>query len=103
MYAKATQLQFRPGTIDEATRIIRDIMIPSASTQQGFKGAFILRPDTNLDKHIIISLWETKAQLLASHAPEEIIPLLAPLDAYIIDCVQDNCDTLLALYNSQSQ
>ena len=103
MYAKATQLQFQPGTTDEATRIIRDIIDPSASTQQGFKGAFMLRPDTNPDKHIIISLWETKAQLLASHPPEEIIPLLAPLDGYIIDCVQDTCDTLLSLYNNQSQ
>ena len=103
MYAKATQLQFQSGTTDEATRIIRDIMIPSASIQEGFKGAFILRTDADPDKHIIISLWETKAQLLASHPPEEIVPLLAPLDAYIIDCVQDTCDTLLSLYNNQNQ
>ncbi len=99
MYAKATQLQFQSSTTDEATRIIRDIMIPSASKQQGFKGAFMLRHDTNSDKHIIISLWESKEDLLASRPPEEIIPLLEPLDDYIIASEQDTCDVLFAFYN----
>ena len=102
MYAKATQLQFRSGTTDEATRIIRDIMIPSASKQQGFKGAFMLRHDTNSDKHIVISLWESQDDLLASTPPEEIIPLLEPLDDYIIESKQDTCSVLLALYNNNN-
>ncbi|MBV9712227.1 MAG: antibiotic biosynthesis monooxygenase [Ktedonobacteraceae bacterium] len=103
MYAKATQLQFQAGTTDEATRIIRDIMIPGASKQRGFKGAFMLRHDTDPDKHIVISLWESKDDLLASRPPEDLIPLLAPLDDYIIESEQDTCDVLLAFYNNQER
>jgi hypothetical protein len=100
MYARASTWKFQPGTADEGTRIIRDIMLPSASKQQGFKGAFILRHDTDPDKHIVISLWESKADLLASRPPEDVIPLLAPLDSYIVENEQDTCDVLLALYKN---
>ncbi len=103
MYAKATQLQFQVGTTDEAARIIREVMLPNASKQRGFKGAFLLRHDSDPDKHIVISLWESKADLLASRPPEEIIPLLAPLDGYIIESEQDTCDVLLALYKDEEQ
>jgi quinol monooxygenase YgiN len=101
MYAKATQFRFRPDTTAEATRIIHDIMIPSASKQQGFKGAFMLRHDNDPDNHIVISLWESKADLQASRPPEEIVPLLAPLDGYIVEVEQDTCDVLFALYNNE--
>ena len=100
MYARISQWRYRHGTIDEATRIIRDIMIPGANKQPGFKGAFILKHDADPDKHTIISLWESKADLLASRPPEEIIPLLAPLDDYIIENIQDTCDVLLSLHNN---
>ncbi len=103
MYARATIWKFQSGTADEGTRIIRDVMLPGASKQQGFKGAFILRHDTDPDKHIVISLWECKADLLASRPPEDAIPLLAPLDGYIIGSEQDTCDVLFALYNNDDR
>lgn len=103
MYARATIWKFRPGTTDEAIRIIHDIMIPSASKQAGFKGAFILQHDTDPDKHIVISLWESKTDLLATRPPEDVIPLLVPLDGYIIESEQDTCAVLLALYNNDNK
>jgi hypothetical protein len=71
MYGRATIAQFHPGTTDEAMSILRDIMLPKAKEQQGFKGALILS-DAHADKGIIITLWETEADLLASSPPEEI-------------------------------
>jgi hypothetical protein len=103
MHAKVSTWRFQPDTADEGVRIIRDIMIPSASKQQGFRGAFMLRHDSDPDKHITISLWETKDDLLASYPPDEIIPLLEPLDEYIVDNSQDTCDVLLAVYKNKHQ
>lgn len=101
MYARASRFRFRSGTTEEATYLIRDVMLPSASKQQGFRGAFMLRHDSDPETHIVISLWESKTDLLASHPPEEIIPLLAPLDGYIIESEQNTCDVLLALYKHE--
>ncbi len=57
--------------MDEALHIVSDIMVPRTREQSGFQGALILRhPDK--DKGIIITLWETEDDLLASEAPEEI-------------------------------
>ena len=94
MYARTTTLRFQPGTADEATRIIQEIMLPGASTQRGFRGAFMLKSDTDTEKYTIISLWETLDDLLESSPPEEIVPLLEPLDDFITETSQDTCDVL---------
>jgi heme-degrading monooxygenase HmoA len=71
MYARTTIAQFYPGTTEEALHIVRDIMLPRAREQAGFQGALILRhPDK--DQGIIITLWKTENDLLASEAPEDI-------------------------------
>ena len=95
MYARKSTLRFQPENIEEATRIIREVMIPSARKQRGFKGALMLRDAENPAKHIVISIWETEEDLLASQPPEEIVPLLEPLEEYIIDQDQEICDVLL--------
>ena len=97
MHARTSIVRFQPGMADEATRIFRDIMLPSASSQRGFKGALILRSDTDLEKHIIISLWETEADMLASSPPDEIVPLLEPLEDMIAEISQDSYEVLLQM------
>ncbi len=72
MYARTTFAQFQPGTSDEAISILRDVMLPSAQGQRGFKGALILG-DAEHDRSVVITLWENEAALLASSAPEEIL------------------------------
>ena len=97
MHARTSIVRFQPGTADEATRIFRDIMLPSASSQKGFKGALILRSDTDLEKHIIISLWETEEDMLASSPPDGIVPLLEPLEDMIAEISQDSYEVLLEM------
>jgi heme-degrading monooxygenase HmoA len=71
MFARTTIAQFYPGTTDEALHILKDIMLPRAREQRGFKEALILRhPDK--DQSIIITIWETETDLLESQPPEEI-------------------------------
>ena len=97
MQARTSIVRFQPGTADEGTHIFRDIMLPSAGSQKGFKGALILRSDTDLEKHIIISLWESEADMLASNPPDEIVPLLEPLEDMIAEIIQDSYEVLLQM------
>src|SRR5947209_17642697 len=97
MHARTSIVRFQAGAADEATHIFRDIMLPSASSQKGFQGALMLRSDTELEKHIIISIWETEADMLASSPPEEIVPFLEPLDDMIAEISQDSYQVLLQM------
>lgn len=102
MYARTSIVQFQPGMSGEATHIFRDIMLPDASTQQGFRGALMLQSDTESEKSVIISLWETKADLLASHPPEYMLPDIERLGEIIAEINQDICEVLLQLNTSTS-
>ena len=93
-------MRFQAGAANKTTRIFRDIMLPSANTQKGFKGALMLRSDTDAEKHIIISLWATIEDMLASAPPDDIVPLLEPLDELIAEINQDTCEVLLQIDGS---
>lgn len=97
MHAKTTIVRFKPSAVEEATHIFRDIMLPTASLQQGFKGAFIFKSDTDVEKHIIISMWDTKTDMETSRPPENILPLLEPLEQFIAELSQDTYEVLLQM------
>ena len=78
MYARATIAHYHPGTQEEATSILRDIMLPKAREQHGFKGALILN-DAIMNTGIIITLWKTEADLEASQPPAEIMEAIERL------------------------
>jgi quinol monooxygenase YgiN len=103
MHARVSTVRFRDDAIEDATKIFRDIMLPSVSTQKGFQGALILRNGTRQDQHIIISMWETEADLHASRAPEDIVPLVQPLDEYIIELNQEVYEVLFRLDGKSAQ
>ncbi len=92
MYARTTIAQFYPGTTEEVLHIVSDIMLPHAREQAGFQGALILRhPDK--DQGIIITLWKTENDLLASEAPEDIQSDVERLGELIIgESLQDIYD-----------
>lgn len=93
MYARATVAQFQPDASEEAMHIIRDIILPSAQTQPGFKSALILRTvDSN--RGIIISFWDTEAELLASSPPDEIVPYVERLGELIAEATQDTYEVV---------
>jgi heme-degrading monooxygenase HmoA len=62
MYARAVNIQFQPGKVDEAIRIVQESIVPVLKEQQGFKSQLLLtQPDTG--KAMSINLWETEADL----------------------------------------
>jgi len=62
MYARAVSIQFQPGKVDEAIRIVQDSIVPAMKGQKGFKGQLLLtQKDTG--KAISLNLWETEADL----------------------------------------
>jgi heme-degrading monooxygenase HmoA len=64
MHARAVNIQFQFGKIDEASRIVKNSIVPVMKGQKGFKGQLLLtQPDTG--KAISINLWETEADLTA--------------------------------------
>ena len=57
-------IQFQPGKIDEANRIVKESIVPVLREQKGFRGQlFLIQRDTS--KAISINLWETEADLTA--------------------------------------
>lgn len=95
MFARTNIVQFKPDTFDTATQFVKEIMLPSASKQQGFQGAFFLKHEQDPSKYIIISMWDTEADLLASGPPEEIIPELEAFGELLADSKQDIYEVLL--------
>jgi heme-degrading monooxygenase HmoA len=65
MYARVVTSQLQPGKKDEWSTIISDSIVPALRQQKGFKG-FIMLADTDSDKCIAYSMWETEADLRAS-------------------------------------
>ncbi|HYL45234.1 MAG TPA: antibiotic biosynthesis monooxygenase [Ktedonobacteraceae bacterium] len=95
MFARTTLVQFKPGTLDQATHFVQNIMLPTASKQQGFRGALFFMSETDAQKYIIISMWETPADMLASQPPKELISQLQAYTDLIADLSQDTYEVLL--------
>ncbi|MBM4307155.1 MAG: hypothetical protein FJ123_10500 [Deltaproteobacteria bacterium] len=64
MYARAVNVPFQSGKIDEAIRIVKDSIVPAMKGQKGFKGQLLLT-QSDTGKAISINLWETEADLIA--------------------------------------
>lgn len=67
MYARATVVQLRPETMDEAAKIYTESVLPAAKLQKGFKGALFLT-DPASGKGLSITLWRTEADLQAGES-----------------------------------
>lgn len=62
MYARAVNVQFQSGKVQEGSSIVQDSIVPVMQKQKGFKGQLLLtQPDTG--KAISINLWETQDDL----------------------------------------
>jgi heme-degrading monooxygenase HmoA len=64
MHARAVNIQFKLGKIEEASGIVRDSIVPAMKGQKGFKGQLLLT-QSDTGKAISINLWETEADLTA--------------------------------------
>ncbi len=65
MHARVVTVQLQSGMTDRAIAIFRESVVPAAQGQHGFKGLQLLT-DRNTGKALVISLWETDADLTAS-------------------------------------
>ena len=64
MYARAVNVQFQAGKVDEGSRIVKDAIVPVLKEQKGFKGQLLFtQHDTG--KAISINLWDTETDLTA--------------------------------------
>jgi heme-degrading monooxygenase HmoA len=62
MYARAVNVEFQSGKVEEANRIVKESIVPVLQKQKGFKGQLLLaQRDTG--KAISINMWETEADL----------------------------------------
>jgi heme-degrading monooxygenase HmoA len=64
MYARVVNVQFQSGKLDEATRLVRDVIVPVMQQQKGFKGQLLLT-QSETHKAISINFWDTEADLTA--------------------------------------
>lgn len=64
MFARAVNIQFQSGKVDEASRIVQDSIVPVLKAQKGFKGQLLLT-QPNTGKAVSLNLWETEADLTA--------------------------------------
>jgi heme-degrading monooxygenase HmoA len=53
-------LQLAPDKVDEFIRLWHDVMVPTARSQKGWKGARLLM-DRKTSKAIVVGDWETEA------------------------------------------
>ena len=66
-YARVLTATVQPGKTEEGIQIIRDVILPTARQQQGFKGGLALT-DHSQNKGLSLTLWETEADLLAGES-----------------------------------
>jgi heme-degrading monooxygenase HmoA len=65
MHARVTTLEGPPDKLDDATRHIREHLLPQLQQQDGFKG-FIALGDPQSGKVLGVVLWESEEALRAS-------------------------------------
>ena len=65
MHARVVRSRIRAGKADEALEIYRASVLASATEQEGFKSATLLR-DVRTGRLISITIWETEADMLAN-------------------------------------
>ena len=64
MFARAVNIQFQAGKVEEASRIVKDVIVPAMKKLRGFKEQLLFtQHDTG--KGMSINLWETEADLTA--------------------------------------
>lgn len=83
MFARVTTFQLQPGKIDAWLHIARESVIPVVRQQRGYKDGLVLT-DTNANKIVVITLWETEADMKAGETSgyfqeqlTQVVPLLA--------------------------
>jgi hypothetical protein len=63
MFARAVNVKFQSGKVDEASCIVQEVIVPVLKEQAGFRGQLLLvQRDTG--KAVSLNIWETEADLI---------------------------------------
>ena len=76
MYARVTTTRMQPGKLSGAQAIWREVVLPEARRQPGFRGVLALA-DRQRHQGIALTFWETEAALQASAASGYVREALA--------------------------
>ena len=60
-------VEVQSGRMDDAISIVKDSILPAAQQEEGFKG-YLLLTNTETNKVINITIWETEAAMTAGEA-----------------------------------
>lgn len=96
MHARVTIARFQPDARTEATTLLREVILPSAQAQTGFRGALVLGAPAP-DRGLIITLWDTEADLTTSQPPDVIAADVEGLGQVIADATQENYEVFVQL------
>ena len=69
MHARKGTLYPRSGRFDHVLQLLRDTVILAAQREPGFNGMLIMS-NRQADKIVVITLWQSEADMLASEAGE---------------------------------
>lgn len=67
MHARVTYFSIRPGAMGEVQRIYRDLVVPAAEMQDGFRGAQLLAHGAG-EFAVSISYWDSQDSATAAEA-----------------------------------
>ncbi len=82
MFARMVTIQFQPGKIDEASRVVKESIVPVMKEQKGFKQQILLtQKDTG--KAVSINLWEAEADLTAFETSSIYKELLGKIAGFL--------------------
>ena len=83
MHARVVSIEMLPMDMAEAARIYRDVVIPSAKEERGFRGALLLT-DQSTGEGVSISLWASEEDMHTSEASGFYHKKLGELDKLFI-------------------
>jgi heme-degrading monooxygenase HmoA len=67
MHARVTTIQLQPGMTDRLEGIFNESVLPAARQQEGFRGGLLLASGST-GKAVLVSLWESEADLQAGES-----------------------------------
>jgi quinol monooxygenase YgiN len=79
MVAQIITAQIRLGRTDDLIRVLQDTVAPTMTEQQGFRGLTLLI-DPQTDRALLLGLWATEADLIASERRDHSHVQFAKLD-----------------------
>ena len=65
MFARLTIVQMKIDSIDEATKLYEESVVPAAKSQKGYCGIYLLT-DRKTGKGISIALWDSEEDAIAN-------------------------------------